>query len=188
MPSRLRRRRTPKVVGVVFVAALFVIGWWVETRFLAEPGWQRPLGQLTPGQYVVERVVDGDTLILEQNQLRVRLQGIDTPETVKPNTPEEAWGREATEYTQQFLQAANWQIRIEIDGEPVDRYGRHLAFVWHEQRLLNEELVTQGLARAKTTFDFSQPMKQRLRAAQLAAQTAQRGLWQTNLEVPASQR
>ncbi len=146
------------------------------------------MGQLTSGRYVVERVVDGDTIILEQNQLRVRLQGIDTPETVKPNTPEEAWGREATEYVNQFLQSADWQVRLEIDGEPVDRYGRHLAFVWYEQRLLNEELVAQGLARAKTTFDYSQSMKQRLRAAQLSAQTAKRGLWQASSDAAESRR
>ena len=161
----------------MLLAILVAAGWYFETYFLAEPGWQRPLGQLTPGEYLVERVVDGDTIVLKQNQLRVRLQGIDTPETVKPNTPVEAWGKEATAYAEQFLRDSNWRVRLEIDGEPVDRYGRHLAFVWHDGRLLNEELVYQGLAKAKTTFDFSQAMKQRLRAAQADAESSRRGIW-----------
>lgn len=178
MRDRLRRNRWPQFLTSATVVVLFLLGWWLETRFLAPSGWQRPLGELSPGEYDVERVVDGDTIILKVSQLRVRLQGVDTPETVKPNAPVEAWGRAAAAYTTSFLDDADWRVRIEIDGEPVDRYGRHLGFLWHDGRLLNEELVNEGLARAKTTFDFSQPMKDRLRAAQAAAQAARRGLWQ----------
>jgi micrococcal nuclease len=75
------------------------------------------------------------------------------------------------------MKNANWRVRLVIDGETVDRYGRQLAFVWHEGRLLNEELVRQGLAHAKTGFDFSKAMKDRLLQAQQEAQESQRGLW-----------
>ncbi|MEM8946173.1 MAG: thermonuclease family protein [Planctomycetota bacterium] len=156
---------------------LFTVVWLVEERFLSPPGWQRPLGQLAAGEYDVERVIDGDTIVLASNQLRVRLQGIDTPETVKPNAQVEAWGDEASAYTTKFVADAGWRVRLEIDGEPVDRYGRHLAFVWSGTRLLNEELVARGLARAKTNFDFSQGLKQRLRRAQADASNSERGLW-----------
>lgn len=177
MPSRIYRKRWPQWVASVVVLSLLIGGWWLEERYLKPSGWHRPAGQLTAGEYRVRRVVDGDTLALDPNDLRVRLQGIDTPETVKKNTAVEAWGPEATEYTQKFLQSAQWVVRIEIDGEPVDRYGRHLAFVWHDGRLLNEELVSQGLAHAKTTFDYSDSMKQRLRSAQLQAQANRLGIW-----------
>jgi len=180
MPGRIHRRRWPQAVIWVVVLLVFVGGWWWEEPFLEPPGWQRPTGQLTAGEYVVLRVVDGDTLVLEQNNLRVRLQGIDTPETVKKKTSVEPWGLAASAYTRKFLEMADWQVRVEIDGEPVDRYGRHLAFIWHEGRLLNEELVSQGLARAKTTFDFSAGMKERLRKAQWTAQATNRGIWSSN--------
>lgn len=51
---------------------------------------------------VVKRVVDGDTLLLA-NDKRVRLIGVNTPETVKPNSPVEAYGKEASEYTKKML-------------------------------------------------------------------------------------
>ncbi len=177
MPARIRRKRWPQAITFFLAVLVFIGGWWLEERFLQPPGWQRPQGQLTAGEYDVQRVIDGDTIVLEQNNLRIRLQGIDTPETVKEKTPVEPWGPEASDYTQQFLEASNWRVRLEIDGEPIDRYGRHLAFLWHDGRLLNEELVLQGLARAQTDFDYSPSMKKRLRAAQLQAQTARRGIW-----------
>ena len=71
----------------------------------------------------------------------------------------------------------NQRVRIEIDGEAVDRYGRQLVFVWHNDRLLNEELVRQGLARAKLAYDYSEPKKQRLRAAEDEAQRSRLGIW-----------
>lgn len=177
MHGRIRRKRWPRMAGLIIVGLLLVCGWLIEERFLSPPGWQRPHGQLAAGEYDVDRVVDGDTIVLAHGKLRVRLQGIDTPETVAKNKPVEPWGTEASDYTSRFLKTANWKVQLTIDGEPVDRYGRHLAFVWHEGRSLNEELVQQGLARAKTTFDYSQAMKQRLRNAEFQAKSAQRGIW-----------
>lgn len=177
MPGRIHRNRWPQAIAYLMILLVFVAGWWLEDRYLEPAGWQRPRGQLSTGEYAVQRVIDGDTIVLVQNNLRVRLQGIDTPEMVRENTPVEPWGPEASDYTKQFIADSNWRVQIVIDGEPVDRYGRHLAFVWHDGRLLNEELVQQGLAKAKTAFDFSQPMKERLRQAQLQAQAAQLGIW-----------
>jgi len=178
MPGRIHRRNQwlPwfALAGAVL---LYAAGWWLEEAFLVPTGWQRPAGQLATGEYLVERVVDGDTIVLNFNDLRVRLQGVDTPETVQANTPVEAWGPEATAFTEAFLESADWRVKIVVDGEPVDRYGRHLGFLWHGDRLLNEELIREGLARATTGFDFSESMKQRLIKAQISAQTAGLGIW-----------
>lgn len=122
----------------------------------------------------VERVVDGDTLLLA-DQTRVRLQGIDTPETVKPDTPPEPWGQEATEFTRAFLAAG--PVRLEFDRERTDQYGRTLAFVWVEERMLNEELLRAGLAKAKLGYDYSDAKKARFRRAEKEARTAKRGIW-----------
>ena len=54
--------------------------------------------QLEEGIHEVRRAVDGDTLLLNSGA-RVRLQGINTPETVKPDSPVEAWGPEASQFT-----------------------------------------------------------------------------------------
>ncbi len=178
MPSRVRREgRRSKWVVLILSAFLFVVGWWAEPSWLDQPSRQRSAGAIAPGEYRVLRVVDGDTIILEKDRTRARLQGIDTPETVKPNSPVEPWGPEASEYTKRFIADADNRVRLEIDGETIDRYGRQLVFVWHEGRLLNEELVRNGLARAKLTFDFSQSMKGRLRQAQEDARVRRLGIW-----------
>ena len=99
----------------------------------------------------VNRVVDGDTLVgsneQEQN-IKIRLIGIDTPETVKPNTPVQPYGKEASDYSKKHL--TNKDVYLEYDKEPEDQYGRKLAYVWLDKKtMFNEELVKKGLAREK---------------------------------------
>ncbi|PHK49172.1 thermonuclease NucI [Staphylococcus edaphicus] len=99
----------------------------------------------------VTRVVDGDTLVAQNGrneQLKVRLIGVDTPETVKPNTPVQPYGKEASDYTK--AQLTNKDVYLEYDKEKEDRYGRTLAYVWiGEKTMFNEQLVKKGLAREK---------------------------------------
>lgn len=150
-------------------------------------GERRPLGHdrrdalsgLPPGNYEVERVIDGDTLVLRGHG-RVRLQGINCPEIAHDNKSAEPLGDVATSFTQEFIRDAHRRVRIEVDGEPADHYQRWLAFVWSGERLLNDELVRAGLARAMLRYDYSQPKKDRLRNAQLEAQRAARGIWATH--------
>jgi micrococcal nuclease len=136
----------------------------------------RPPEVLAAGTYEVERVVDGDTLLFTSGA-RLRLQGIDTPETKKENHPVEAWGPEAAAYTQRFVDQADRKVRVEFGPERKDRYGRFLGFVWHGDRLLNEELVQEGLANATTHYYFSEALKRRLQAAEDKARAAGRGIW-----------
>lgn len=162
---RLRLPSNPRqaVLWLVVLALLVLLGQWY-----AQPE------TLAPGLYRVERVVDGDTLVLVAGH-RVRLIGADTPETVKPNHPVEPWGPEATEFTRQFV--AGGEIRLQLDGPPKDKYGRWLAHVWVGDRMLEEELIRAGLARAETEYSYSPAMKTRFLAAQSQARTAGRGIW-----------
>ena len=180
MIRRVRRNSWPRVLVVLAVLMLVAVRVWYERDSFEPPASQNPRradGTLQADQYRVLRVIDGDTLLLEYARTRVRLQGIDTPETVKKDTPVKDWGPEATQYTKRFVQDAEGRVRIEIDGEAVDRYGRQLVFVWHNDRLLNEELVRQGLARAKLAYDYSEAKKQQLRAAEDEAQRSRLGIW-----------
>lgn len=173
---RYRRSRAAQLVGVVVLAALIIARWqgWLDEL---EPRPRATGGAgLPPGIYEVERVVDGDTLLLRGSG-RLRLQGIDCPEIAHDGQPGEPLGPEATTFTQVFIRDARHKVRIEVDGEPADQYGRWLAFVWSGDRLLNEELVRAGLARAMLRYDYSQGKKDRLRRAQLDAQRSGRGRW-----------
>lgn len=136
-----------------------------------------PPREFRRGVYQVERVVDGDTLVLRDGRIRIRLQGVDTPETVKEHTPVEPWGLEASAFTKAFIAEAGGKVRIEIDGEPLDQHRRHLAFLWDGQRMLNEELVRKGFARATLQYHFSERKKEVLRQAQREARRQRIGIW-----------
>jgi micrococcal nuclease len=158
------------------IAALLIIQWILYPPVPAGPAVPTGPQTLSEGIHEVRRVVDGDTLLLASGA-RVRLEGIDTPETVREDTPVEPWGPEASRFTKDFVRQAGGRVRLTFGTERLDDYGRYLAFVWNGDTLLNEELVRAGLAHARLGWHFSQTMKRRLRKAQEEAQRAKRGLW-----------
>lgn len=167
MPGRRRPRGLPGLLVVVLLAIAVFYGRW--------PAPPRPDPDLhAPGAYRVERVIDGDTLLLA-NGLRVRLIGADAPETVHPEHDVEPWGPEATAFTERFV--AGGEVELTFDGQRTDRYGRLLAYVWVDGRMLNEELIRAGLATAETHYRFSEAVKLRFEAAESEARLAGRGIW-----------
>ena len=150
---------------------------WVLYR--AWDGSQSPVQPeaLDEASYAVRRVVDGDTLLLA-NGARVRLIGVDAPETVKPDWPVEPWGPEASEFTRRFVAAG--EVRLQFDRERLDRFDRFLAYVWVGDRMLNEELLREGLARFERGFRYSQTMKRRFGQAEEEAKIERRGIWGEN--------
>ncbi len=129
---------------------------------------------LAEGIYRVQRVVDGDTLIVAPHTI-VRLIGVDAPETVKPEHPIEPWGPEASAFTRGFVSGGT--VRLTFDRERLDRFGRRLAYVWVDEAMLNEELLRRGLARYESHFHYSEAMKRRFRQAQREAQSEHVGIW-----------
>lgn len=105
---------------------------------------------LVPSNAVVVDVVDGDTIDVAIGDVieRVRLIGVDTPETKKPNTPVECFGPEASAFTRSMLPPGT-PVRLERDVEARDAYDRLLAYVVRatDGQQLNVELVAQGYAR-----------------------------------------
>lgn len=94
--------------------------------------------------------VDGDTakFELDGKEITVRFLGIDTPETVHPTKGDEPYGKEASNYTKEKLENAH-KIEIEYDenASETDKYERPLVWVWVDDTLLQEELISNGLAR-----------------------------------------
>jgi micrococcal nuclease len=179
MARRYRRRLSPRA------AALLVLLVLLAVRLYWESGAPVPPEALSEKTYRVARVVDGDTLLLEDGA-RVRLIGVDTPETVKPGAPVEPFGPEATAFTRRFV--AGGEVRLQLDRERKDRYGRFLAYVWVDGRMLNEALVRAGLARARLDYRYSEAMKRRFRRAEEEAQAARRGIWSREKTSPKRKR
>ena len=98
---------------------------------------------------IVDYVIDGDTIdaIINGREERVRLIGIDTPETKKPNSPIECFGPEATAFTESLLPVGT-PIRIERDTVNRDDFGRLLGYVYRAEDgiFVNYETIRQGFA------------------------------------------
>lgn len=99
----------------------------------------------------VRRVVDGDTVELSSGQ-KIRLLNIDTPETVKANTPVMCYGTEASMFTKKLL--TDKMVQLTADKEADDKYGRGLRFIFLDgvdtsniENSINAELVKNGFAR-----------------------------------------
>jgi len=93
--------------------------------------------------------VDGDTakFIYNNEEKTARFLAIDTPETVHPTKKDEEWGKEASDFTCKKIKEAE-KIVLEFDEESdrKDKYGRYLVWVFVDGKLLQEELVENGLA------------------------------------------
>ena len=138
---------------------------------------------IPPGAFAarVVRVVDGDTLLAApaggSGVVRVRVIGIDTPETVKPDTPVRCYGPQASAFTKHLLPAGSVIEAAHEPGGDVDRFGRQLWDVWlPDGRFLESVLAAAGAARA---YPYPPQVEHADVIARLAAQArAQgRGLW-----------
>lgn len=133
------------------------------------------------GNAVVTRVVDGDTVEvkIDDKKEKVRLIGIDTPETVDPNRPVGCYGKEASDFTKSLL-AKNTSVTLVIDVEPRDKYGRLLAYVYRTQDNLfvNAELARLGYANVLTIPPNVAHSDEFVRFVD-DARTAKLGLWAT---------
>lgn len=99
----------------------------------------------------VIRVVDGDTFVVKYNgkEEKVRLIGVDTPESVHPDeTKNTEFGNKVSNYTKQMLEGK--QVELEFDVESRDKYGRLLAYVYLDGQMYNKMLLEKGYAKIAT--------------------------------------
>lgn len=130
-----------------------------------------------PFEAQVVRVVDGDTIVVnyDGNKERVRYIGVDTPESVKPNTPVQCFAKAASHLNEQLV--AGKTVILTPGAEQRDRYGRLLAYVRTKDGLdVNRELLARGAARTleiapntQRAYEFS--------TLEAKARYEQAGLW-----------
>ena len=125
----------------------------------------------------VERVIDGDTLVVRyQGGIHtVRLIGVDTPESVHPNAPVEHFGAEASAFTRARLDGKTVELVVDPAGDTVDAYGRLPQFVYLDGENFNATLIREGYGHAIRGFDYS--MRPEFIALENQARIQRRGLW-----------
>lgn len=124
----------------------------------------------------VARVVDGDTIEarIGDRVEDVRYIGVDTPETVKPDTPVQCFGPRASAFNHRLVERR--RVRLVFGVERRDVYGRLLAYVYLGDRFVNASLVRRGLARS-LTIPPNDRFASLFRRLELRAARAGRGLW-----------
>jgi len=139
-----------------------------------------PSGPASAHAPQVVKVVDGDTIEVRAggHTEKVRLLGIDTPETKDPRKPVQCFGKEASHHTTELLPVGT-EVRLEPDVEERDRYDRVLAYVYRVEDglFVNLELARGGYADL-LTYPPNVAHTAEFQAAVSEARREQRGLWQ----------
>lgn len=136
-----------------------------------------------PTNATIVRVVDGDTFVAlldeEPGEFKIRMLGVNTPETVDPRKPVQCFGKEASNHLKSLLTPG---LRVSLKGDPQaddqDKYQRLLRNVLLSDGTdVNASLVRDGYAEAYLSFPLSRERKQELKKLQEISRASQSGLW-----------
>lgn len=171
-----------RALGLVVCCVFFVSACAQPATFSSlTPGPDTSSSSATSTDAVIERVVDGDTLIVTEagQRTRVRLIGIDAPESVKPGSPVECFGPEASKFLKDLLPA---QSPVQLEADPAagdqDKYGRQLRTVrTPDGSNVSVLIAAAGMGREYVYDRVPSRYAQQIHAAQTEAQQRGSGLW-----------
>lgn len=172
---KLNKRQKKKLLKLAIGLVLFGIAYFANRNVEPPP---QVAGTITPGYYRVASFEDGDTITVDMNgkEERIRMIGVDTPETQDPRKPVQCFGQAASEFTKQLI--GDNPVRLEADSlsDNRDRYSRLLRHVYlPDGRLVQAEIIKHGFGFAYTSFPFTKSIE--FKAYEIEARTKNRGLW-----------
>lgn len=171
MPSK---RRLIRMLATLFLA--------LGIALLQRSGYVQRIGLVAeesqPGLYRVTNFIDGDTISVDMDgrSEKVRLIGVDTPETHDPRKAVQCFGQSAAAFTRNFI-GVN-RVRLERDPQTTnrDRYDRLLRYVYLQSgQLVNAEIIKQGYGFAYVYFPFNK--MEEFKRYQVTAEKQGLGLW-----------
>lgn len=125
------------------------------------------------------KAIDGDTvkLMYKGKPMTFRLLLIDTPETKHPKKGVEKYGPEASAFTKNMVENAK-KIEVKFDkGQKTDKYGRGLAYIYADGKMVNQALVRQGLAKVAYVYKPNNTHEQLLRKSEAQAKKEHLNIW-----------
>lgn len=189
--SMSKRRIERTIIALIIIAASVVTYYLQSTPEVQQATNQQqptaeqpaeaesqPLSAQQPGHYKVTSVADGDTIEVDMSgkKEKIRMIGVDTPESVKPNSAVQCYAREASDFTKKNLSGQSVRLEADPIGDNRDRYDRLLRYVYMQDGTLwNQKLINDGYGFAYLSFDFSK--SEDFAAAQEHAKSTKLGLW-----------
>ncbi len=184
-----RRRRA----GLILLSLLLVVVFIRLDHNIARNKWQRQPQSSQQAKsrdfekyhgktFNVINIVDGDTIDIDifdsqNNHTRIRLWGIDTPETKHPKVGVLYFGPQAADFTKELVLGKQVRIYLDEDKSSRGKYGRLLAYVQlPDKKFLNELLLTEGYAYADLRFRHS--FYHKYSSLESGARSRKKGLWQ----------
>ena len=179
-----RRQRKSIIFGCVFLVTAIV---WLDRqagKHIREKLAPPPVCDVDKFHrkiFKVVNVVDGDTVDIDiadgkYKNTRIRLLGVDTPETKSPGYPEMYYGTQASQFVEKLVQGRKITVIIDTIAEKRDKYGRLLAYIkLDDNRCVNEDIVQLGFGYADLRFAHSNFDK--YEQLQNKAIKARAGLW-----------
>jgi micrococcal nuclease len=134
--------------------------------------------EATQKVYSVVHVVDGDTVDvdIDGNTRRLRLIGIDTPETVDPRKPVQCFGKEASNRAKELLTGKKVSLEADASQGDTDTYGRLLRYVYIDGQSFNKKMIADGFA-FEYTYKIPYKYQTEFKQAQQDARVQNKGLW-----------
>jgi micrococcal nuclease len=129
--------------------------------------------------YSVDRVVDGDTLVVKDFKgvsYKVRMIGVNTPETVDPRKKVECFGKEASAFSKKMLSDKNVILEQDDSQSDKDKYGRLLRYVYLDGVLVNKMIIENGFG-YEYTYNTPYKFQKEFKDAQKRAEINKVGLW-----------
>ncbi|EAC7083975.1 endonuclease [Listeria monocytogenes] len=128
----------------------------------------------------LDHVVDGDTISVkfegETKAKTVRLLLVDTPESIKPNTPVQPFAKEASNYMKKLV--TDSKLTLEYDsGGATDKYGRVLAYVYADGKSINEEMLREGFARVAYVYEPNTRYLNEFKKVEASAKAKKKNIW-----------
>ncbi len=158
---------------IILITTIFIVTLFISYSY------QPKLKFDIDKQYLVSNVIDGDTLEVKSDSkiIKIRMLGVDTPETVDPRKTVQCFGKEASDKTKELLLNKNINIEIDKSQSVYDKYGRILAYVKREDGLfVNEYLIKEGYAH-EYTFNIPYGYQKDFKKLEKEAKSKKLGLW-----------
>lgn len=175
-------KKAKLILSIVFIIATISVvvltSGILSTVASKETGTKTQKTPAPPGYFYVTYVYDGDTLAvnMDGNEEKIRMIGVDTPETVKPNSPTECYGKKASDFLKNRLNGKYVRLESDAINQNRDRYDRLLRYVFDSDGILvNKQIIEEGYGFAYLSFPFTK--SEEFRLTQVKAREQSKGVW-----------